>query len=86
MTNWYRAYAAFRFPGQLAALGDGLVRIPARIVWGEPDAFMESRLADLSLRYCRDGTLTRIPGSGHWVLHEEPEAVTRALVDFFAAP
>jgi hypothetical protein len=64
MINWYRAYASFRFPGQLEALGEGLVRAPTRILWGVPDAFMESRLAELSLKYCTDATLTRIPGSG----------------------
>jgi pimeloyl-ACP methyl ester carboxylesterase len=85
MLNWYRAYAPFRFPGQLEALGDGRVRPPARLVWGVPDAFMESRLARLSLAYCADAELIEMPGAGHWVLHTEAQASTRLLVDFFGA-
>lgn len=75
--------APFRFPGQREELGDGVVRAPTRIVWGVPGGFMETRLARLSLRYCAEGSYLEVPGSGHWILHEEPDLTTRILAEFF---
>ena len=79
MIDWYRA--AFRQPEPLE--GDGLVRVPTRIVWGMSDRFFEPRMAILSVRHCQGGRLTSLPAAGHWLLHEEPEATSRAMIEFF---
>jgi pimeloyl-ACP methyl ester carboxylesterase len=81
MINWYRA--GFRYPPRVD--GDGTVRVPTRIVWGMKDRYLESRLARLSAEHCADATLVEMPDAGHWLLHEEPQATSRQMIEFFAA-
>lgn len=78
MINWYRALFRFRskFP-------DRTVRVPARILWGERDAFLLSEMAQESLRYCTDGKLFTFANATHWLQHEEPGWVSEQLIDFF---
>ena len=78
MINWYRA--ALRFP---AAFADRTVRVPTRILWGERDAFLTAEMAEESLRYCPSGELVRFPQASHWLQHENPEEVSRQLIQFF---
>jgi epoxide hydrolase 4 len=79
MINWYRA--SFRHPHVVE--GDGVVRVPTRLVWGMRDRFFESRLARLSLPHCAQATLVELPDAGHWLLHEEPERTSREMMEFF---
>jgi pimeloyl-ACP methyl ester carboxylesterase len=80
MLHWYRA--SYRFPGP--DLGDAPpVGVPALVVWGERDVFNDPRLAEPSLAFCTDAKLVRYADAGHWLLHEEPEATGRLLVEFF---
>jgi pimeloyl-ACP methyl ester carboxylesterase len=81
MINWYRA--AFRYPVEVP--DDSVVRVPTRIVWGMQDRFFESRMAQLSLKYCANATLVEVPNAGHWLLHEEPELTSREMIQFFRA-
>lgn len=79
MVNWYRA--AFRHPYRVA--GDGLVRMPVRLVWGMNDAFFAKRMLGLSARHCADATVVELPEATHWLLHEEPDRTSREMIDFF---
>jgi pimeloyl-ACP methyl ester carboxylesterase len=79
MVNWYRA--GFRYPHEVS--GDGLVRVPTRIVFGMQDRFFEPRLARLSVPHCASGELVEIPNAGHWLLHEEPEVTSRQMIELF---
>lgn len=78
MINWYRAASRFpmRFP-------DRTVRVPTRIFWGERDAFLRAEMAEESVAYCASATLIRFPQASHWLQHEESEAVSRHLIEFF---
>ncbi|NOX62250.1 MAG: alpha/beta hydrolase, partial [Chloroflexi bacterium] len=58
--------------------------IPTQIVWGEEDAFLDKRMASLSLEYCRNGRLTMLPGVTHWVQHEAANQVNALLIEHFA--
>jgi pimeloyl-ACP methyl ester carboxylesterase len=78
MINWYRA--ALRHPP--APPSDPRIRVPALILWGPRDRFLNRDLADASLALCDDGRLQWIEGATHWVQHEEPERVNRSLMDF----
>lgn len=78
--NWYRAAFRHRSP-----FPDPTVRVPTRIIWGERDAFLLFEMARASLRYCTDAELISFPYATHWVPHEEPERVSRLLIDFFRA-
>jgi len=81
MVNWYRA--GFRFMRD--PTGDGMVRVPTRIVWGMKEAFMESRVARLSVPHCAEASVVEVPDAGHWLLHEEPELTSRQMIEFFSA-
>jgi pimeloyl-ACP methyl ester carboxylesterase len=79
MINWYRAVARHRPP--LPA--DLQVHAPARILWGQRDMFLLQEMAQQSLRYCDSAELTYFPDATHWLQHEEPEAVSAALINCF---
>ena len=78
MIHWYRA--ALRYPTPFA---DCTVRVPTRILWGERDTFLGAEMAEESLGYCASGELIRFPRASHWLQHEEPEEVSRCLIEFF---
>ncbi len=79
MLHWYRA--AFRVPP--ARVPSVRVRVPARIFWGLDDPALGAAMVEPSLALCDRGDAVRFPGLSHWLLHEEPEQVGRAMVDFF---
>ena len=81
MISWYRALP--RYPPRRAE-GGATVTPPTLILWGDADAALDARLAELSLARCADGRLQVLPGVSHWVQHEAPEAVNAALLDFLA--
>jgi pimeloyl-ACP methyl ester carboxylesterase len=81
MIDWYRA--AFRHPFDPKALGDATLGMPVLLVWGEGDVFFERRLADFTLKHLADGRLEPVPDATHWILHEEPELASTAMIEFF---
>jgi len=81
MINWYRA--AFRHRTRFP---DTRVHVPTRILWGERDIFLSAEMAQDSLQYCDDASLFTFAEASHWLQHEEPEAVSRHLIEFFGAP
>jgi pimeloyl-ACP methyl ester carboxylesterase len=76
MLNWYRALP-FR-----PDMKDPAVRPPTLVVWGARDRFLERGLAEASLTLCESGNVRWIENATHWVQHEEPDAVSAALVGF----
>ncbi len=93
MLNWYRASpidvpAPGELPGSSMILdlpAEALaVRMPHLLIWGEADdALRSSCLAKLD-RFAPDLTVERIPGAGHWILHERPTEVADAIRAFAA--
>ena len=80
--NWYRAAARQGYRGLLA--GSGLrVPMPTTLVWGDRDPFLGAEMVPGTARFVPDLTVRMVPGAGHWVHQEEPEAVNGHLVDFF---
>ena len=61
-----------------------MVHVPTRILWGERDMFLLATMAQESVLYCDSAKLTYFPNATHWLQHEEPEAVTAALIDHFS--
>lgn len=79
MINWYRAFFRTRLP-----LPENLkVHVPTRILWGERDMFLLREMAQESVFYCDSAELTYFPDATHWLQHEEPEAVSAALIAHF---
>jgi epoxide hydrolase 4 len=80
MIDWYRAL--FRDLPDPAHV-ERRVSVPVRILWGERDRFLLTEMAAASLEYCDHGELFTFPEATHWLQHEEPERVSRHLIEFF---
>jgi pimeloyl-ACP methyl ester carboxylesterase len=78
MIHWYRAL--FRDRTKFADRG---VHVPARILWGDRDAFLLAEMAQESLRYCDNAELFTFAGASHWLQHEEPARVSELMLEFF---
>jgi pimeloyl-ACP methyl ester carboxylesterase len=79
MINWYRA--AFQLPS--ANPSSRVVEPPTLIIWGKKDPHLSHQMAPLSLEYCRSGELVMIEDATHWVQHDQPETVSKLLIDHF---
>jgi pimeloyl-ACP methyl ester carboxylesterase len=58
------------------------VKVPTLVIWGEKDtALLTGNLAGLE-KFVSDLTVKRIPNGSHWVVHEEPELVSKMIREF----
>ncbi len=62
------------------AQGPHLLRVPTTIVWGEADRVTPFHLA-VRVAHDLDATLVPVPGVGHFVPEEAPEAVAAAVLE-----
>lgn len=58
------------------------IHVPALIVWGEQDEWVDSKMADRLVNALPDGRLVRLPGVARLVPEENPEQMTTLLLDF----
>jgi pimeloyl-ACP methyl ester carboxylesterase len=58
------------------------ILVPALVVWGEEDQWVDSKMADRLVNALPDGRLVRIPGIGRLVPEENPEQMSTLLLDF----
>lgn len=79
MVNWYRA-----IPLTSGKPFRGRLSMPVLVIWGRQDSFMESGIAEESLKLCDRGNLHWFEDATHWVHLEEPQAVSAALKAFWA--
>jgi pimeloyl-ACP methyl ester carboxylesterase len=79
MINWYRA--AIQRQG-ISAGRNGLITVPAMLIWGAQDRFLSQEMAQPSIDLCEVGRLEMIPEASHWVHLEEPKKVNELLLDF----
>jgi len=77
MLNWYRAYRRSAAQAQR-------ITMPALVIWGVRDRFLQRGLADVSLGLCDRGRMIQIENATHWVHHEEPDRVNAAIMEFMA--
>jgi epoxide hydrolase 4 len=82
MLGYYRAAVRARLtrsPQELAP-----VTAPTLVIWGERDRHLGAELAE---PHAADvpglQRVERIPSASHWVAHDEPEIVSRLLIEFF---
>ena len=68
--------------GDLFAIGDGMVRAPTLMVWGENDVAISIECLDGTGDYVPDLEIVRLPGISHWVQQDAPEAVNAAMTDW----
>lgn len=83
--NYYRASPLAPGHSTLEALhiSDDSVRVsvPTTVLWGEADTALLPGLLNGLDTHVPDLHVQRLPGVGHWVVHEAPQAVCDALRD-----
>jgi haloalkane dehalogenase len=67
------------YEGRLAGLG-----VPALLLWGEDDAFAPVAGAHRFARELPDTRVEVVPGTGHFLYDDEPDATAAAVVGFLA--
>ena len=78
MLNWYRAFLR----KDIRYDREPRLTVPIRIIWGVNDAYAIPDLAGESAFLCEEAKLLYLEHATHWVAHDEPERVTRALLEF----
>jgi pimeloyl-ACP methyl ester carboxylesterase len=56
--------------------------VPALLLWGEEDPFVPLRAAERLLDELPDARLEVVPGSGHFLFDDAPDAAAGVLADF----
>ena len=79
-TNWYRA--AFRFPSHFD--GEQRIAVPTLVIVAPDDRFIPGDVSRRSTRFLDHGQLVELTSGTHWVVQEEPEVISRLLIDFFS--
>ncbi|RKL67429.1 alpha/beta hydrolase [Salipaludibacillus neizhouensis] len=75
MLTWYRAMRFAKLPSEKIA-------VSTRIIWGMDDQFLSVESAKKSLNFCENGELIFVGEATHWVNHEQPEIVTKLILEF----
>ncbi len=75
MLNWYRAMPA-------AKPCHARIQSPLRVIWGDKDTALDQGLAERGAAMCEDAEVIHVKGATHWVHQEEPELVSRLLLEF----
>jgi len=60
------------------------VDIPALIVWGTPDQYYSQREVEYLQSVFPEADVLDVPGGGHFVMEDRPQALTDALLRFFS--
>lgn len=60
------------------------ISMPVRILWGDSDLALQPALLDGLERWVPNLQIEHLKGCSHWVVHEQPEAVRKALTEFLA--
>lgn len=60
------------------------VHLRTLVIWGMDDSALPPTLLDGLTDYVPNMELQRVAGASHWILHEQPELVTRYLQAFLA--
>jgi Predicted hydrolases or acyltransferases (alpha/beta hydrolase superfamily) len=58
------------------------IHVPALVIWGEQDTWLDNRIADRLVNELPDGRLVRMPGVGRLVPEENPEQLNDLLLEF----
>jgi pimeloyl-ACP methyl ester carboxylesterase len=78
MVNWYRA--ALRVGAKRPR--HARIITPTLILWGARDKFIGREAAAMSESLCDQGQLAMFEHNTHWLPHEEPQEVTRRIIEF----
>jgi pimeloyl-ACP methyl ester carboxylesterase len=86
--QWYRCRTVGRFDAELEVFSGRGIEVPSCFIAGKSDwgiYQVPGAIENMQSRACMDFRGCHlIEGAGHWVQQEQPEAVTRLLLDFVA--
>jgi pimeloyl-ACP methyl ester carboxylesterase len=83
MLGWYRAAVRSSFRHPLTAQSDGLITADTMLIWGLDDpALAFDVLVPGTERYAPKLKVRQVPGAGHFVHAEKPDAVNPLLTAF----
>ncbi|MDH4326104.1 MAG: alpha/beta hydrolase, partial [Betaproteobacteria bacterium] len=86
--QWYRARVEPPLPRLFQLFAGRKIEVPACFIAGKSDWGVYQRpgsLEDMRDKGCaRFQGVRLVEGAGHWVQQEQPEAVVRVLLEFFA--
>lgn len=77
----YRATSDFNELSALAAARLRPLGLPALVIWGEGDPYIEPKFAAEQPQYFRAEVHT-VPSAGHWAMVDEPERVAQWVIPF----
>jgi pimeloyl-ACP methyl ester carboxylesterase len=80
MVNWYRALTR---PSS-SKLPRGRIVVPTLLIWGVRETALGRELAPDSIAMCDNGRLEWREAAGHFVQHDDPDAVNRLLMQFLS--
>ena len=85
MINWYRAMfrRGIQGPKDPNKIPLRRVSVPTLLLWGMHDLALSLRMAQPSIDLCDQGRLVFFEDATHWVQHDQAEAVTQHLIEFF---
>ena len=81
-----KLFADFQGPANTDKMLDDIlpnIEAPTLVVWGEKDGLFPVALADLVIKLRPGATKLVIPGASHFSQIDAPEALSKALSDFF---
>jgi pimeloyl-ACP methyl ester carboxylesterase len=78
MINWYRAVTS----DDLAMPAPKSITVPTLILWGDKDIYVGPKLAEACAALCSDVRVVHFPDAGHWLPHDERDAVIGHLLEF----
>ncbi|MCE7067012.1 alpha/beta fold hydrolase [Dyadobacter sp. CY326] len=76
MINWYRAFF------QILIDNDVDIEVPVLLLWGAKDKFLTTKMAQQSIKRCKNGQLIILENASHWLHHEEPALVNAYIHTF----
>ena len=89
MINWYRATPLqVAKPGQVITdlrampVEQMMVRCPHLLIWGEDDTALLPASTKGLEEFAADLTRVTLPGTDHWLCHQNPKAVADAILDW----
>ncbi len=87
--NWYRCQTSGRFIGELEVFSGRTIDVPSCFISGKSDWGVYQRPGAFETMQAKACTQMLgchlVEGAGHWVQQEQPEAVSRLLIEFLEA-